>query len=111
MHHVFYHVLWKSSYKYCVFGTELGIAHHEHGVVVAGTPIGSENFEFFQKIRHMRAKLDLLVSLPAPLTRQDKWVVLTRSLQLKLQHLTRTTPWRLCAPLLEAHTAALHVLG
>jgi hypothetical protein len=37
---------------------ELGNAHHEHGVVVAGTPIGSENFvtEFLQqKIQHVRA--------------------------------------------------------
>jgi hypothetical protein len=64
----------------------------------------------------VRAQLDLLVSLPTPLTCQDKWEVLTASLQLKLQHLTRTVPWQLCAPLLAAHTAdlrqdALHVLG
>jgi hypothetical protein len=87
---------------------ELGIAHQEQRVVVAGTPIGSENFvkAFFQpKTQHICAQLDLLVSLPAPLTRQHKWAVLTRSLQLKLQHLTRTIPWQLCAPLLQTHTA------
>jgi hypothetical protein len=53
---------------------ELSIAHHEHGEVVAGTPIGSEYFvaKFFQqRIQHMRAQLDLLMSLRALLTRQD----------------------------------------
>jgi hypothetical protein len=98
---------------------ELSIAHQEQGVVVAGTPIGSDDFVkavFQQEIQNVRAPLDLLVSLPTPLTRQDKWAVLNRSPHLKLQHLTRTVPWQLCAPLLQAHTAdlrraALHVPG
>jgi hypothetical protein len=130
---------------------DLDIAHHEHGVLVAGTPIGSDIFvkEFFQqKIQHVRAKL----YLPRVLTfvffftrlshskkeranrgprrtpegtappkgrkeggnagqhgtrasHQDKWALLTRSLQLKLHH--QSVPCQLCAPLLQAHTADL----
>jgi hypothetical protein len=44
---------------------ELGIAHQEQGVVIAGTPIGSDDFvkELIQhKIQHVRAQIDLLVS-------------------------------------------------
>jgi hypothetical protein len=56
------------------------------------------------------------VSLSSPLTRQDKWAVLTRSMQLKLQHLIRTVPLQLSAALLQEHIAelrraALQVLG
>jgi hypothetical protein len=57
-----------------------------------------------QKIQHVRAQLDLFLSFPSPLTRQDKWAVLASSLQLKPQQLTWTVPWQLYAPLLQAHT-------
>jgi hypothetical protein len=98
---------------------ELGIVHAQVGLVVAGTPIGTEQFvhEFFaRKQNDVHDELQRLSELPHPLTCQDKWVILTHPLQLRLQHLSRTVPAAIAAPHLEQQAddlrrAAIHVIG
>jgi hypothetical protein len=45
-----------------------------------------------RKRQEVRDEIRRLVDLPHPLTSQDKWVILSHSLQLRLQHLSRTVP-------------------
>jgi hypothetical protein len=83
---------------------ELGVLHAREGLVVAGTRIGTDSFvrDFLsRKRKDVRDKIQRLVDLPHPLTFQDKWVILSRSLQLRLQHLSRTVPWAAASVLLE----------
>jgi hypothetical protein len=51
----------------------------------------------------VRSQIDHLLFLPSTLTYQDKWEILTCTLQLKPEHLTHTLPWHLAAPPLQAH--------
>jgi hypothetical protein len=89
---------------------ELGVHHAREGLVVAGTRIGTDSFvrDFLsRKRKDVRDKIQRLVDLPHPLTFQDKWVILSRSLQLRLQHLSRTVPWAAASPYLQQHAADL----
>jgi hypothetical protein len=89
---------------------ELGVLHARDGLVVAGTPIGTESFvcDFLsRKLQEVPHEIQRLVDLPQPLTLQDKWVILSRSLQLRLQHLSRTVPWGAASPHLQQHAADL----
>ncbi len=97
---------------------ELGIAHAQNGIVAAGTPIGSAHFMdacVAQRREAVKVLLDRLVELPSPLTIQDK-TLLTKSLQLRLLHLTRTVPWEHASGSFRRHAAdvraaALQILG
>jgi hypothetical protein len=85
---------------------ELGIFLARESLVVAGTPIGTVQilFEFLaHKRQQVHAELQRLADLPHPLTCQDKWVILTRSLQLRLQHLSCAVPSATASPHLEQH--------
>jgi hypothetical protein len=89
---------------------ELGVLHARDGLVVAGTPIGTDSFvcDFLSRKRQeVHDEIQRLVDLPHPLTSQDKWVILSRSLQLWLQHLARTVPWAAASPHLQQHAADL----
>jgi hypothetical protein len=70
---------------------ELGVPHACEGLVIASTPIGTNPFVrdvLFHKWQEVREEIQRLIDLPYPLTFQDKWVILSRSLQLQLQHLS-----------------------
>ena len=96
----------------------LGIQHARDGLVAAGTPIGSDAFvQQFVETRRQEARklIEKLLACPSPITSvQDKWMVLTRSLQQRMLHLGRTIPWEQAGPALERHDAdiiraALHL--
>jgi hypothetical protein len=55
------------------------------------------------KRQQLHDELLRLLGLPHPLTCQDKWVILTNSPQLRLQHLSRTVPPATASPHLEQH--------
>lgn len=77
---------------------QLNIKHAAEGLVAAGTPVGTEAFirsHVRQKVSEVMELVDRLCALPDPLTKQDKFVILTQSLQHKVSHLPRTIPWRL----------------
>jgi hypothetical protein len=66
---------------------ELGGLYARDGLVIAGTPIGTDLFvrDFLSRKRQeVRDKIQHLVDFPPPLAFQDKWVILSRSLQLRL---------------------------
>jgi hypothetical protein len=89
---------------------ELGVLHARNGLVAAGTPIGTDSFvcDFLSsKRQEVRHEIQRLVDLPHPLTFQEKWVILSRSLQLWLQHLSRTVLWAAASPHLQQHAADL----
>ncbi len=74
----------------------LGIAHCTAGLMVAGTPIGTDEFI----TEHARAKadatcraIDQLLELPLPA--QDQFIILRSSLQMRVAHLPRVMPWDL----------------
>jgi hypothetical protein len=77
----------------------LGIAHRTEGLVAAGSSLGSD--AFVQADAHSRAAAveSLVTSLTSlPLSTQDKFLLLRSSLQARLTHLTRTTPWQRLSP-------------
>jgi hypothetical protein len=79
-------------------------------VVVAGTPIGNDQFvhDFLaRKRQEVHDELQRLTDLPHPLTCQDKWGILCHSMQLRLQHLSHTVPPATARPHLEQHAADL----
>ena len=60
--------------------------------------------------------ISTMQDLPHPLTVQDKWVLLSFSLQQRLTHLQRCVPWEQAGPVLQEHaatlrTAALNIFG
>jgi hypothetical protein len=70
---------------------EVGVLRARDGLVVAGKTICSAPFvrDFLsRKGQEVRDEIPRLVDLPHPLTFQDEWVILPRSLQLRLQHLS-----------------------
>jgi hypothetical protein len=75
---------------------ELGIKHCVDGMVVAGTPIGTDAF-----VRaHVNAKADAVCAsidavMEAPLAAQDKFMLLRASTQHRTAHLTRVVQWEL----------------
>ena len=72
----------------------LGISHQLHGLVVAGTPFGSDAFvreHVKTKADNLDAVIEKLVGLPLPT--QDATAILRTSLQLRLSHLTRCVEW------------------
>jgi hypothetical protein len=74
---------------------ELGVLHARDGLGIAGTPTGTDPFvhDFLSRKRQeVRDEIQRLLDLPHPLTCQDKWVILSRSLHLRLQLLSRTIP-------------------
>lgn len=74
----------------------LGIPHRVDGLVVAGTPIGSDEFVAASANKSSQAVckvIEDLIALPLPL--QDQFIVLRMSSQMRIAHLQRVTPWRL----------------
>jgi hypothetical protein len=70
---------------------ELGVLHACDGLVIGSTPIRTEPFvhDFLScKRQEVRGEIQRLTNLPHPLTFQDEWVILSRSLQLRLHHLS-----------------------
>jgi hypothetical protein len=75
---------------------ELGVLHARDVLVIAGTPIGTNQFVrdlLSCKRQQVRDEIQRLFDLPHPLTCQDEWVILSRSLQLRLLHLSQTLLW------------------
>jgi hypothetical protein len=74
----------------------LGLAHHTDGVVVVGTPIGTDAFvtaHVSARADALRASVDLLLGTPVSV--QDKLLLLRCSLQHRPAHLLRVVPWHL----------------
>jgi hypothetical protein len=76
--------------------TALGIRHCVDGIVVTGTPIGTDAFV----LAHVNAVADAACNsidrvLEAPLATQDKYMLLRASAQMRVAHLLRLVPWRL----------------
>jgi hypothetical protein len=74
----------------------LGIRHCESGLMVAGTPVGTDAFI----TAHVNAKADAVSEcidavLETPLPAQDKFMILRASAQMRTAHLPRVVPWRL----------------
>jgi hypothetical protein len=80
-------------------------------IVVAGTPVGSDvnRQSVVDKVQAVQLQVQCLQSLPPPLTHHETWGLLKRSLRFKLEHLSRTVPWRLCSILLQQHAAELNM--
>jgi hypothetical protein len=79
----------------------LGIAHHVDGLMVAGTPVGTDAFVAASAHKQADAvckAMDDLMALPLPT--QDQFIILRSSLQMRLAHLPRLAPW----PIVEAAT-------
>jgi hypothetical protein len=70
---------------------EVGVLHAHDGMVIAGTPTGTVPF-----VRDFHSG-----------KRQDARDEIQRSLQLRLQHLSRTDPWAAASPHLQQHAADL----
>lgn len=82
-----------------------GIPRREDGVVLVGTPIGSEKFvkeTVGAKAQSTLSLLDKLMGL-ASVTKQVKYQVCRMSLSARLRHFQRTLPWAL----IEEATGAL----
>ena len=87
----------------------LGFEHRPEGVVVVGTPIGSDAFvreHADSKAAKARELMGTMMDLPLPA--QDKMLLLRMSLSRKLAHLPRTVEWQLLDDAMTAHEAALH---
>jgi hypothetical protein len=74
----------------------LGIRHCVDGLVVTGTPIGTDAFV----LAHVNAVADAACAsidgvMEAPLAAQDKFVLLRASAQMRTAHLLRLVPWQL----------------
>ena len=74
----------------------LGISERLDGLLVAGTPIGTNTFIN----THANAKADATTSLISkllntPLPAQDKFIILRSSMQMRVAHLPRIAPWSL----------------
>jgi hypothetical protein len=73
----------------------LGISHQVEGLVIAGTPVGTEAFAVAytsSRADAARASVERMMSLP--LNAQDKFTLLRRSQQHRLAHLQRTLEWQ-----------------
>jgi hypothetical protein len=81
----------------------LGIAHRPEGLVAAGKPLGSDAFVETDACSRAETVASLVTALASlPLGKQDKFLLLRSSLQARLTHLTRITPWSQLSP----HVAA-----
>jgi hypothetical protein len=81
----------------------LGIAHCPEGLVAAGTPLDLDAFVETDARSRAETVAGLVTALASlPLGRQDKFLLLCSSLQVRLTHLTRITPWSRLSP----HVAA-----
>jgi hypothetical protein len=75
---------------------ELGVLPACNRLVIPGTPSGTDHFVrdfLFRKGHEIRVELNRLVCLPHSLTCRDKWVIVSRSLQLRLQHISPNVSW------------------
>jgi hypothetical protein len=73
---------------------DLGVQHKPEGVTVCGTPIGTDAYvadALQARANNIKTQVDKLVQLP--LSVQSQFVILQRSLSLRMAHLMRTTPW------------------
>jgi hypothetical protein len=83
--------------------SDLGIAHRPEGLVAAGTPLGSDAFVETDARSRAETVASLVTAIASlPLGKQDKFLLLRSSLQARLTHLTRITPWSRLSP----HVAA-----
>ncbi len=88
----------------------LGFEHRPEGVIVVGTPIGSDDFvraHVGSKAEKTKELVATMMDLPLPA--QDKMLLLRMSLSRKLAHLPRTVEGHLLEPALSLHEAHLHV--
>lgn len=72
----------------------LGIAHRLDGLLVAGTPVGTDAFitaHADSRAESVCAAIDTLMDLPLPA--QDQFLILRSALQPRLDHLARTSQW------------------
>jgi hypothetical protein len=73
--------------------------HRTEGLDAAGTPFGSDAFVEANARCRAAAVQSLVTSLTSlPLPTQNKFLLLRSSLQARLTHLTRTTPWHRLSP-------------
>jgi hypothetical protein len=81
----------------------LGIVHRLESLVAAGTPLVSDAIVEDDARSRAETVASLVTALASlPLGRQDKFLMLRSSLQARLTHLTRITPWSR----LSSHVAA-----
>jgi hypothetical protein len=81
----------------------LGVAHCPEGLVTAGTPLGLDAFAETDARSWAETVTGLVTALASfPLGRQDKFLLLRSSLQVRLTHLNHITPWSRLSP----HVAA-----
>jgi hypothetical protein len=77
----------------------LCIARRPEGLVAAGTPLGSDAFVEADARFRAETVANLVTALASlALGRQDKFLLLRSSLQARLTHLTRITPWSRLSP-------------
>jgi hypothetical protein len=73
---------------------ELGVPHKPEGIVIAGTPVGTE--AFMAEVVHKRAAsivADVEKLMQLPVCKQVQWLLLRCSLSRQMAHLMRVVPW------------------
>ena len=73
---------------------DLGVQHCPEGIMVCGTPIGTDAYvaaALSSRADAVIAQVDKLKALPV--SRQAQFVLLRSSLSLRMAHLMRTVPW------------------
>ena len=77
-----------------LLAAELGVPHKPEGIVIAGTPVGTESFmaEVVHKCAGaIVADIEKLMALPV--CKQVQWLLLRCSLSRQMAHLMRVVPW------------------
>ncbi len=74
---------------------QLGVPHRRAGVLVVGTPLGSDAFQAAHLAERAGAIADLVAKLAAlPLAKQSQFLLLRASLSVRMAHFLRTVRWR-----------------
>ena len=77
-----------------LLAAELGVPHKPEGIVIAGTPVGTESF--MAEVVHKRAGAivaDIEKLMALPVCKQVQWLLLRCSLSRQMAHLMRVVPW------------------
>jgi hypothetical protein len=87
---------------------DLGALHCPDGVTVCGTPIGAGEHvasALDAKAQSVVTEVERLMRLP--LRKQSKFILLQRSMSLRMAHLMRTMPWEQAGPSTQRVEAAI----
>ena len=88
----------------------LQFTHCPDGVVVVGTPLGSDEYVRAHASSKAEKAVDLIgIMLDLPLQSQDQMLLLRMSLSRRLVHLTRTVTWDLVGDALSTLDAAVEI--